>query len=385
MASSPTPKRKVRKAKHAPPPYYASVTQTADEAPARVSAASMAGADEGVLSRIKKCLQRARDAGAAEQEAKAALRLASKMMKQLNVTQADVLAHEDQEERKKHGGQSTVALKRRDRDRSKGVQRAHWLSALSNAIQTFFDCKCYTSGKSRVCETTFYGIAENTVAAAEAFCMVYNLAVEWARPYKGVKGKGSYCLGLSNELQQTADDEKGEEERRAKESEEDQVKTRIANEDAERQAQLDRLAAEPEDSVEPTSTQARAEQDDASQEDERLSIPGPLTLGERPNDAQEIDHHTQWEEWNGFSDDSDDDGEEDGDAVDLTGWTQTADFCDDDSDNDSGLGDLAKDDVDAHIDNLVAAMNQHRDPDEDSTSERSLSLSPTAHDLGTDV
>ena len=45
-------------------------------------------------------------------------------------------------------------------------------------------------------ELTFYGIAENTVAAAISFEMAYNLIAEWARPYKGVGSKNGYSLGV---------------------------------------------------------------------------------------------------------------------------------------------------------------------------------------------
>jgi len=49
-------------------------------------------------------------------------------------------------------------------------------------MQIFFDCKSYSTRKYTSVEWTFYGIAENTIAAAMAFEMAYNLIIEWARP-----------------------------------------------------------------------------------------------------------------------------------------------------------------------------------------------------------
>ena len=348
----PTPsascRRQARGPRHAPPLYHASVTQSAHEAPARLDAASLTNADEGVLARIKKCLQRAQDAGAAEQEAKAALRLASKMMKQLNITQADVYAHEEVEEQKKHGGQSTVALRRRDGDRGKRVQQAHYLNTLAYAMRVFFDCKHYTMSKSSSFETTFYGIAENTVAAAEAYCMVYNLMVEWARPYNGVVGKGSYCLGICKELDRTAEREKADEALRAKQRDEDELKERTRQEQAERQAQLDRLAM-PSESGE-LASRGNGSGDGLLSEDPQASS----VAGEQcQEDAKDGEDDTEWPEWDGFSD-SDNDAE-------ATGWNQPADFDDDDSENDSGFGDFNAEDIDTHIDRIVAGMSSQFD------------------------
>ena len=52
-----------------------------------------------------------------------------------------------------------------------------------------------------------------------SFKMAYNLVSEWARPQKGVGGKNSYCLGISDELSRMAKREKAAEEAEAKRAE----------------------------------------------------------------------------------------------------------------------------------------------------------------------
>lgn len=102
-------------------------------------------------------------------------------------------------------------------------------------MENFFGCKSYTTS-GRSLKITLYGIAENTVTAASAFEMVYNLIVEWARPYKGQSGKNSYCYGVCDELWCTAEKDKEEEEERAEKTEEEAKAARLQQEKADDQA-----------------------------------------------------------------------------------------------------------------------------------------------------
>lgn len=92
---------------------------------------------------------------------------------------------------------------------------------------------------------TFYGISENTVTAALAFEMAYNLIGEWARPYKGVGRKNSYALGVCDEMYRMAKQTKKDELAEAKNAEEEATAAKVRQEDVERQAQLDRLHSSP--------------------------------------------------------------------------------------------------------------------------------------------
>ncbi|KAF2455467.1 hypothetical protein BDY21DRAFT_380557 [Lineolata rhizophorae] len=162
-------------------------------------------------------------------------------MGQYNITQAEVLAHETPSEHRNHGGQSTVAIQRVDGDQSKRVKHQNFVDMLCAAMRCFFDCKSYSTAYLSQLRLTFYGIAENTVAAAMAFEMAYNLIVEWARPHKGVGSKNSYCLGVSNGLATIATKEKADEEAKVQKAEADKIAAQEKEEEAQRLAQIDRL------------------------------------------------------------------------------------------------------------------------------------------------
>src|SRR5438876_815393 len=108
-------------------------------------------------------------------------------------------------------------------------------------MEVFFDCKSYTCKGCFSVDWVFYGLAENTVAAAMAFEMVYNVVVGWSMRYKG-NDRPSYVLGACDELWLMAKDERAAEEERARGAERDAIAARAREEEAERRAQLDRLA-----------------------------------------------------------------------------------------------------------------------------------------------
>jgi hypothetical protein len=147
-------------------------------------------------------------------------------MGQYNVLQADVLSHEPPATQRQYAGQSVVSIKRTDGDRSKAMKHQSYVDGLCHAMERFFDCKSYSTTNLFALELTFYGITENTAAAAMAFKMVYNLISEWARPYKGVGCKNSYCLGVSDELSRMANREKATEEAEAKRAEREGIATK---------------------------------------------------------------------------------------------------------------------------------------------------------------
>lgn len=83
----------------APSLLIAVVTETAD-----VALSQYAGGDDEVLSRIKKCLLLARHPGTPLAEVEAAQARANARMEALNITMAEVLAHQTPEERRRSGG-----------------------------------------------------------------------------------------------------------------------------------------------------------------------------------------------------------------------------------------------------------------------------------------
>jgi uncharacterized protein DUF2786 len=223
------------------PLYKAKVTELAGAKTTGAAASSIGSIDDAVLKRIKKCLQRANHGNTPEAEAKTAFYIASRLMQQHNVTQADILAHESQEVQQQYAGQSVVTISRADGSDAK-VNNQGYVSDLSHAMITFFDCKSYSTSTNNGIEWTFYGIVKNTAAAAMAFEMAYNLIAEWARPYKGVGSKNSYCMGISEEFYSIAKAEKRAERRQAEEAEREELLAHVGQEELQRQAEIDRLA-----------------------------------------------------------------------------------------------------------------------------------------------
>ncbi|EME79269.1 uncharacterized protein MYCFIDRAFT_216387 [Pseudocercospora fijiensis CIRAD86] len=238
----------------APLLFKATVVETADAA--MTVRSSVADVEEGILATIKKCLEVSRHPDTPESEAKAALLLATRRMKQYNVSQAEVLEHATPEQQQNYVSESIVHLTHRDGDSSKGVHRAVWLYRMVHAIELFFDTKAsyrsYRRNKTKLA-IVFCGLANNSVAAAYAFEMVYNLAGEWSRKLTNANNKNgnertcyankrnSYIMALSEELQKMARRERKAEERRAARAEEETLAARIEEEEARRKAELDRL------------------------------------------------------------------------------------------------------------------------------------------------
>lgn len=84
-----SPFKRQKTPKRAPPLYQAKVIETADSTLVRVNS-STSDLDGSILLRMKKCLTRTNHPETPEAEAKAALRVASKLMKTYNVTTAEI-------------------------------------------------------------------------------------------------------------------------------------------------------------------------------------------------------------------------------------------------------------------------------------------------------
>lgn len=170
-----------------------------------------------VVERIKKCLARGTHATANENEAKTAIRMASQIMQQHNITQAQIMEGEDDAQRLERGGLSTVNVG--PRTPYGQVIFETWVADLKHAICTFFDCKAFSSQLFFSIKWTFYGVAEHTVSAAMAFEMTHNLIQGWAWHLHGVCARNSYCLGVAHGLENIARAEQQAAERAAKENE----------------------------------------------------------------------------------------------------------------------------------------------------------------------
>ena len=231
QVSRPLRKRVNRKPKPPPPaPQKATVKELANEE----SGAQLSTTEKEVMARIKKCLDKEKHPGTPESEVKSACLLASRLMAQYNVTQADVLAANKESDNIKHSGCSIVSIKS-TQGQDRKVVRYGFAGGVATAMTIFFDCKSYSSTCLSSIEWKFYGIAPNTIAAAMAFEMAFNLILEWARPKKGRSVTYSYCMGVSSGLWRMAEKEKEEELERVKRQEAEIVKAREADERLQRE------------------------------------------------------------------------------------------------------------------------------------------------------
>ncbi|KAF8572681.1 hypothetical protein K439DRAFT_1625602, partial [Ramaria rubella] len=244
--------------------------------------------------KIKKALTLGGHQGTGEAEAKRAMRLAAKLMAQHNVAQADILAEEKDSEKLKRYGSSQQKLEQKliheilckswtivshyiilflflfhlgkaffsykwlstavtvgSTIPGQGVVLHTWSSTVAGAMEIFFDCKSYnesyhnhhSNGTTRI-DWIFYGLCEQTVAAAYGFEMVYNLVLMWSaqnKSAKGRSGKNAYCHGVADGLKRLARDEKKEENRLAAQKEAMRLESARAAETEERMQAIRRL------------------------------------------------------------------------------------------------------------------------------------------------
>ena len=262
--------------------YKASIQSLAEMGTVKVTSAT-GDVDMAIMERIKNCLARGKHPNTPEAEAKRALLHANILMKRYNVSRAKVLAHEQPSAQQQYAGQSGVILTRTDGDKSKPIRHQRYMDYLQWAMTTFFDCKSYSTGyKSHgkdgkmfqsLVEFSFYGIAENTVAAALAYEMAFNLISEWSRSQKG---KNDYCLGAAGELLRMAEAQKAAEEAeaiKADQAEKARFAARVEQEALEDQARLERLHYQPQ------------VQDEDDHEDN--SIQNPVVIDDEMSDGSD--------------------------------------------------------------------------------------------------
>nr|GAT49488.1 predicted protein [Mycena chlorophos] len=219
--------------------------------------------DHAVVGKIRKILALAAHSGTNEEEARQALEMANTLLERHNVTQADMLAHETNAEKFERAGQSTVWIRHVEvpldlNERPNKIKMETWTRILAMAMGSFFDCQHF----SEACDSydddeeleyarikwTFYGLAEQTVTAAHAFEMCYNLIVVWALKPEvgtGVHHRNSYCTGIARGLYDMAKTEKERDMKRAAKREAELVKAREEEEAEEERRRLERLQGPP--------------------------------------------------------------------------------------------------------------------------------------------
>ncbi|KAJ7096269.1 hypothetical protein C8R44DRAFT_812580 [Mycena epipterygia] len=231
--------------------------------------------DGAVIGRIKKALALAGHEQTGEDEARAALRMASKLLERHNVTQADIMSQETESEQLKRAGTSIVSI--RSTVGATTVNLERWTGTLASSMNTFFDCQSYNTrfnGSRPKVDWAFYGLAEQTVAAAHAFEMTYNLISAWSlKPDigKGVHAKNCYRTGVAHGLYHMATKEKEQDKQRAVKKEQALLKARQDQEAAEDRSREDRLKG-PEAKIAGPSSEVKIKSEDKPELDRRVKI-----------------------------------------------------------------------------------------------------------------
>ena len=196
--------------------------------------------EKQILARIKNAMARANHPDSNEFEARAAIRMSVRLMNHYDMTMGDVIAYSREEDRSEFAAKSVVRIKSA-RGPEKKVSCEGFSRPAARAMSVFFDCKTYSTRRSYSVDWTFYGIAQNTVSAANAFEMVYNKIALWATKQIGVSASYSYSMGVARGLQIMAEEEKERELKLAEEKERSELEARIKEDEARRQRELDRL------------------------------------------------------------------------------------------------------------------------------------------------
>jgi Protein of unknown function (DUF2786) len=131
-------------------------------------------ADAAVRARIMKLLNVGFHEKSNEQEAKNSMKLAQKLMRRHNLSQALMIKeHEEKNSGEKKGASlkgGMVKVKIMNRRTGKASLFHQWLSVLLNAVNKAFETACFnTVSRGVKCDVTIYGIYTNAQLAAYAF------------------------------------------------------------------------------------------------------------------------------------------------------------------------------------------------------------------------
>ncbi|KAJ5653923.1 hypothetical protein N7490_000926 [Penicillium lividum] len=243
LSASPPAKRRKPNRK---PLQNATVVRTATD-DQKISASTV---DKKILERIQKCLDRAEHPNTAEAEAKAALFVSQKLMNQHNVSQADLIANDTNNNKSHFGGRSIVLISKIGGSSTRIAMEA-FTGKVASAMTTLYDCKSFSTNYGTHIHWTFFGIADNTDVAARAFAVAHNKILEWACDYKGGTPTFSYRLGVADGLKAMAYREKKRELHHAERKALEMAKARERQDADTRQREIDRLRILPAPSPDP--------------------------------------------------------------------------------------------------------------------------------------
>ena len=168
--------------------------------------------DSAVKNRIVKLLNTGFHENSNENEAKNAMKLAQKLMKRHNLSQALLLKERDQKTENDSGRLKggLVLAKIVNRKTGKPARGARWFSPLANAVCTTFEVQYYIETFKGF---TFYGIYTNAQLAAYAFKVAAERISSMMEEYKRTTSSAAqtraarlwYALGICNTLVEEAE------------------------------------------------------------------------------------------------------------------------------------------------------------------------------------
>jgi len=175
-------------------------------------------ADQKVKDRIIKLLNTGFHDRSNENEAKVAMKLASRLMQKHNLNQALLLKEREEKNKKDQVGDSNnedeilkggmVHVRIVNRNTGKPALFARWLNDLMTPVAKNFNVDSYKSARrGRKCTVTFYGIYTNTQLAGYAFKVAVERIAQMSAEHQPEKGHGfrgistkssrlSYALGI---------------------------------------------------------------------------------------------------------------------------------------------------------------------------------------------
>ena len=176
--------------------------------------------DEVVKERVIKLLNTGFHQGSNEHEARAAMKLAQKLMQRHNLSQVLLMKERDIADKKGtepeslKGGMAKVSIL--NAKSQKASPFYHWIRLLAHAVSDNFRVDFFYVHSGGECSATFYGIYINVQLAAYAFKVATERVSVMMQEYsKSVKLRSTYARGIARGLVQEVEEvQKREEEKR---------------------------------------------------------------------------------------------------------------------------------------------------------------------------
>ena len=164
-------------------------------------------ADQAAKDRIIKLLNTGFHDNSNENEAKNAMKLAQRLMRKHNLSQAILMKERDAKNKKDQTGAENddeilkggmVRVQIMNRKTGKPALYARWISGLTHPICDNFDVKCfYTAARGKKCSVTFYGIYTNCQLAGYAFRVAAERIAQMSAEYNPSKSSSFWGNQIS--------------------------------------------------------------------------------------------------------------------------------------------------------------------------------------------